>query len=171
MRPNKQAIDLCIIKWTAEHGELPEIADIENETGLQAVTIMRNPDKDFPDEKKISIIERTVLNAYKEHHGTKAVSDATGIGYYDVSNTLTRLKKKGIIKNPAPQKPKQEKHNNIWIEIIRDYRTGKDVNLIGARGYIEPQSGNIITAIVWKNKVSHRIMVKESDYKVIGRRV
>lgn len=171
MRPNKEIIDLCIIRWTAEHGELPEIADIEKETGLQAVTIMRNLDKDYPNEKKISIIERTVLKAYQENNSTKAVSEATGIKYYDVSNTLTRLKHKGFINILRPKETKQDKQCITWIEIVTDYQPEKGVNLRGARGYIEPSVSKQIYANVWKDKAQYQIMVKESDYKVIGRKL
>lgn len=159
---NKHIVDHAIVKLSAS-GKLPEVSEIETLTGLEAITIVRNLEKDYPKELIITKAERVVLDAYLEYQNLKSISEKTGLTYYNVSNTISRLKQKGIINEP---KKSWNKTTTTYIEIIRDVFAKKNtINLKGARGYIDD---NDLRAMVYLDCKQYRVKVNARDYQVIG---
>ena len=172
MQPNKQTVDFAILKLSAIDGKLPEVSQIEDFTNLQAITIIRNLDAEYPKELLITKRERTILNAYQENHSLISISEKTGISYYDVSNTITRLKKKGIIKVQKKEKIKVDPPKPTYVEIVKDvfFKISKDnvVNVKGMQGYVEGTGLKRAIAYIYINRIRYEIPVNHSDYLAIG---
>lgn len=174
MNPNKQKIDLAIIQLTAQLGKLPEVWQIEEVTGFNAILIIRNLDKDYPKNLLMSQTERTALEAYLECGTIKLAAEKLGKSYITTSNTITRSIQKGFLKEKIKTK-KYEKsvEHTTFIEVTSDFiiklNKNTSVNLKGGRGYVDPTTKN--SCVVYKNCKEYHVTLFESQYRVVRRAI